>query len=341
MRRTACLVGLSCTLCLIAGASDQGRAGRLEGEKVSVMFGIVGTPPSAATFRFGGVGSGGLTVGASARVPLFGVDGEKCGMLATFGESAEQLLRSHPLVYAVDVKVVDAVLDEIHLAVDWRRYTRPSGARRPAVGDHLDVTLKEGQRMVLDVIDRPAFLPSQCAGRNFMLEMTPSVEEDPAFADRQIAYDLWLVHEQPNGQRTTFAWKASGKQGQELTFQFPDRVLGAPGQASGDSGPHLRLGIKGEVRGRLRQDGRLDLGVDLTQQLALADGTSATYGNEEVKRIRIQPGETIRIDIPLPQPPADHDGQTGGYQQCLQGHTLGLILTATPLQLFWRRGPLG
>jgi hypothetical protein len=333
MRRVACVWTLFNALCVVSSVSGQEKAGRLEGEKVSVDFQLLGTQTSGGMRYFAGLGVQGVDeklgswrIGAGAAGP------KGCGGVASMAENPEQMLRSYPLVYAVDVKVIDAKLDEIHLVVDWKRYTRPSGARRPAAGDHLDVTLKEGERTVLDVIDRPEFLSGPCAARNSMLEMTPSILEDPALANRQIAYDLWLVDEQPNAKRATSAWKATGKQGQELTFQFPDRLLSPPGQAPGDAGPHLRASINGKIRGRLHQDGSLDLAVDVDQSLSRADRTAGTSGHEGTKRIRIQPGETIRIDIPLPQPPADRSGQTSGYQQCLQGHTLGLILTATPLQ---------
>ena len=335
MRRVACVWSLLNALCLVSSVSGQEKVGRLEGEKVEVDFHILATRPSAGMGQLGGLDVRGLAVGEKLDAWQIGagaVGPKGCGGVASMTMSPEQMLRSYPLVYAMGVKVVDAELNEIHLAVDWKRYTRPSGARRPAAGDHLDVTLKEGERTVLDVIDRPEFLSGPCATRNVTLEMTPSILEDPALADRQIAYDFWLTHEQPNAKRETSAWKATGKQGQELTFQFPDTLLSGAGQASGDAGPHLRLSINGKIRGRLRRDGSLDLAVDVDQSLSRADRSAATSGHEGTKRIRIQPGETIRIDIPLPQPPADHDGQTSGYQQCLQGHTLGLILTATPLQ---------
>lgn len=327
MKRIMWLLGLCGILGLAAGLPATETTGESEGARVTVLFNGLGSTLSAATMPYGGVAIGG---GAGESVSmLIGYSAEKCGMRASFSENVESLLRSHPLVYAANVKVVAAEMDRIQLTVDWKRFVRSSGATHPFAGDHLEITLKEGERVVVDVLDRPTFLNPQCAGRNFMLEMTASIDEAPAFAERQIAYDLWLVHDAPQAKRVTSAWKATGKQGEKLHLQFPDEVLRNAGEVGAEDQSPLKLKVEGNIRGRLRPDGSLDVAVELTQSIGTTH--ASRYQREGVKRIRVQPSETVRLDIPL-EAPAGRDAQGEQATERLRGHKLGLVLTATPVR---------
>jgi hypothetical protein len=330
MKRIACLLSLCGTLALAVGPSAEEESSR-SGGRVTVLFDGLGSPLSAATMPYGGAAMGG-GVGETFSMPVIGFKGEGCGMLATFGGvgTVGQLLPSHPLVYTADVQIVGVEMDRIQLAVDWKRFVRSSGATRPSAGDHLEITIKEGERVVVDVLDRPAFLNPKCAGRNFMLEMTPSIDEEPAFAERQIAYDLWLVHEAPQAKRATSVWKATGKQGEKLHLRFPDEVLRNAGEVGAEDQSPLKLKVDGDILGRLRPDGGLDVGVELTQSIGTDHGSRSQ--SEGVKRFRVQPGETVRLDIPLIGAPAGRDAQGEQRTVPLQGHKLGLILTATPVR---------
>jgi hypothetical protein len=315
----AVLTGL---LCLVVGLSAEETAGGLDDEWVLVTIEGLGTPLSGPTLAIGSSASALVPGGQSFRFLLgyLGDKDESCGIVApAFGGNVDQYLQNNPLVYTADVKVLEAEMDRIKLAVDWKRHTKtPDASPRPLAGDRFEVTLKEGQRMVLDVIDRPNFLNPQC--RNFMLQMTPSILEQAPFVERQITYELWFVHEAPDGKRVTSSWKATGRQGEKLHLQFPDEVLG---KAAGDAAD-LRLRIEGDVRGRMRQGGGIDVGVDLSETILTTRKSQSRH--QGVKRVHVQPGETIRIDIPESDQRA---GQLGSPY--LRGHKLGLVLTATPV----------
>jgi hypothetical protein len=56
--------------------------------------------------------------------------------------------------------------------------------------------------------------PDWLCARNFAIELTAGLAEDPALARRQIAYDLWLVHEAPGGQRQSRHLELTANQGE-------------------------------------------------------------------------------------------------------------------------------
>jgi hypothetical protein len=123
------------------------------------------------------------------------------------------------------------------------------------------------------------------------------------------------------------AWKATGRQGQKLDFEFPHTLLPQQAGSEAGDGPDLKVSVGGQIRGRVRKDGSIDLGLQVRRNLWFVAGrASATTGGGE-KRLRLQPGETIRVDVPSSGAGPDADR----YGRSLSGHSFGLIITATPL----------
>src|SRR5207245_5760643 len=85
------------------------------------------------------------------------------------------------------------------------------------IADEGEATLSEGGRMLLDFV--PVLEASSGCYRNVALELSASIPEDPAFKDRRIGYDLWLVSED-HGKRLTRRLQLIGKQGESAAFDY-------------------------------------------------------------------------------------------------------------------------
>src|SRR6266496_6859642 len=77
------------------------------------------------------------------------------------------------------------------------------------------------------------------------------VAEDPALAERRIAYDLWLVDEGPGGPSTTRRSRMTAKHGEKRDFDFEPLRWSIP-EGNGDVGPAgAKAHVSGHVRGRM------------------------------------------------------------------------------------------
>jgi hypothetical protein len=122
-------------------------------------------------------------------------------------------------------------------------------------------------------------------------------------------------HETGAGKRTTSVSRLTGKHGEKLSFAFPRAPL------SGRTGPegNPSVEVKGELRGRIRQGGAIDLALVTERVVFSASGVASENG---AKQLRMQAGETLRVDLP----PA---GEL--LQDDLAGHTFALVIKATAL----------
>jgi len=194
-----------------------------------------------------------------------------------------------------------------------------------AAGEESQVTLGEGDRVLLDFLPTPS---STCM-RNAALELTARVKEDPALTARQIAYDLWLVHE-TNGQKTTERAQFTARHGEKASFAFPaQRLAVASSRSAHASG--LRVTVSGYLRGRIRPDGTIQLALGTSRGLSYLqagapeeEGDQATESGE--KAVNLEPGEAIRVD--LPGAPRGVDQVQHQMAAGLAGHSFALILTA-------------
>jgi hypothetical protein len=309
-----------------------------DGEKVSVTFTVLETSTSGATSRLHTIPFD-LGVGQTAVSDLmhgnpfsFGVAGEPsgCGSRSGF-QSAESILAEYPVAWSADARVLEASTDRLVLSASWRRLARGSdgGPIESASEEIPSFSLREGERVLLDFVRTPG---SRCF-RNAALEITAQVREDTAFASRQIAYDLWLVHETPGGKKTAARTQLTAGQGERLPFTFPRQKLPALVRVTTDH--ELQVTITGKVRGRIRSDGSLELSLTTDRMLSYlaSDGSDdGGIGEGGEKIVDIRPGETIQVELPDPsQGVARADPRASRMAQDLAGHSFAVVLRARPL----------
>jgi len=312
------------------------------GEKVSVTFNLLVTPREAATLPGVSMGPIDLAVGetmvgnGTAHPFAFGAAGDPDGCGAGVGiEPVEVTLARYRMAWTADVKVMEASTDELVLSGGWERFTRGADGRRVRAGGASipRLSLREGERVLLDLVAPPSSGEPTCM-RNFALELTAQVKEDPALANSQIAYDLWLLHETKDGKRTTARTQLTASQGERLSFAFPKEKLPAS-PSGGEDDQKLEVAFTGKVRGRVRSDGRVAVSLDTHRMLSYVapDGSNdGGIGEGGEKMVDVRPGEAVRVELPDPaRGVARGDPRAPRMARDLAGHSFALVLSARPL----------
>jgi hypothetical protein len=320
-------------LLLLTAEAPKAAQDALSREKAQVVLRVLGTWPAAATTPIGETRadlSDGepytTTIGTRTSGP------PTCGSNVMF--SFGSLRASDYLhVWEAHLELRQATLESIQIVVDWKRLVAgPDGATRVAGGDHREITLREGDRHLLDFVEASPCLKSVA------LELSASIGEDTDLAGRRIGYDMWLVSEK-DGQRTTRRWQVSGKQGEKVDFDFgPVRTrLDGIHLTNGESDV-FETTVNGHIRGRLRDDG-LEVALMANRDTGPSDRHWMAGGYGE-KVVRVASGETIQLDLPapkeIPRPPVANtpEGQTHGDEilRSLARQRVSLILTARPME---------
>jgi len=125
-----------------------------------------------------------------------------------------------PVAWRVQARVLEASLDGIRVEVSWTRLVAEGGAGfvEGRVAPPEVATLDPGDRLLLDFVEDPPF-PRQGCIENLALELSasfPVVEEATG-----LAYEIWMVHEDPSGRTESRKWMSRSLQGEEATFRFP------------------------------------------------------------------------------------------------------------------------
>jgi hypothetical protein len=309
------------------------------GEKVGLSFSLLATPREGATWRMVAMGPFDLGVGESMVHPdratpfAFGALGDPggCGAGVTT-EPVAAVLARYRYAWTADVTLLEASRDRLVLGATWERFeSGPAGSPvRSAGGTIPQVSLREGERVLIDFVAPPLAAEPPCM-RNFALELTAELREDPALAGKQIAYDLWLVHDAPNGEKTSRRWEATLRHGEKTRFQFPHEML--PVQTIGNGPQQLQVDVTGHVRGRIRKDGALELALGTERMLSYVSsdggGGDGGVGESGEKTVRVQPEEAIRVE--LPGAPRGAGKREELMTRDLAGHSFALVLRAKPL----------
>jgi hypothetical protein len=327
---------LPCLLIPLVGAVLAGDDGRpvAGAQKASVSVHMLRTARGGATIRTMSMGPFGLAPGEKVPPTVFAVGGgpQGCSEEMTVRESPDGMLGGFPLVWTVDVEVRSVSTDAIVLGIAWERLTRAGNGRDKLAGSSKpeQVTLREGERVLLDFADRFPSGEALCA-QSVAIEVTAEVAEDPALAHRQIRYDLWLVHDAPGRPRASRQLELTTTHGQQATFQFPHQtlpVLAKPTAHQPETA--LQVDVKGTLRGRVRPDGTLDVSLETHRSLWYV----SSHGGEHVgdggqKFLHLGPQEIIRVDLPGT---TRNTMQPERYARDLSGHSFALILRARPLE---------
>jgi hypothetical protein len=210
--------------------------------------------------------------------------------------------------WQVQVQLVAIDGDKTTLDVSWTRADSVNSAAPPHVADRRVMTLRLGQRHVLDFLSVEN-LDEKTA--NVVLEVeTPlddsmSIESALSRARAEssepskptLAYDLWLVHETADGRKITRRIDISGQDSLMARFRFEPLAFSveAAGAADDPNGP-VKVGVEGGVMGRVRDDGSLEMTLLSMRIISCARGLTAHESG--VKQFSTLPGETTAVDLP-------------------------------------------
>jgi len=255
-----------------------------------------GQPPEA---RFaGGVRGGTGAVGASGVTG--GVSGVTGGVVGGIVSSPENRPPSAPAnvpplqydyLWQVDVKPVSIAIDVVTFEMDWKRTDVKDGARQVAAGDHRTITLRQGEKHLLDFI----VCPEDSRYANVFLELQASPVEDPSVEDATFGYDLWLVHQTADGAKVTRHAVVTGRQGEKVNFTFASVPLSLDAAAPDADSPY-RLRVSGTIAGRVKPDGTIEIALRPTRREQFATGGGGIGGG--TKTFVAKPEETISIALP-------------------------------------------
>lgn len=238
----------------------------------------------------------GRSGGSDAKPPeaYVGAAGVRVGMAA--GGIVSSPASTPPLQYdylwQVDVKPVSIAIDVVTFDLDWNRTDIKDGTRQVAAGDHRTITLRQGERHLLDFITcSPG---SRCA--NLFLEVKASPVEDASVADVTFGYDLWLVHQTADGAKATRHAVVTGRQGEKVNFSFPSVPLPLDAAAAPDTDSPYRLRVSGTIAGRMKPDGTIEIALQPTRRQQFPTGGGGIAGG--TKTFAAKPEETTSIALP-------------------------------------------
>jgi hypothetical protein len=229
-------------------------------------------PPEA---YFGGVGVRSTVVG---------------GGVVTSPSTAPAL--TYDYLWQVDVKPVSIAMDVVTFDVDWTRTDVRDGARQVGAGDHRTITLRQGEKHLLDFVTCSPDAP--CA--NLFLEVQAAPVEDPALAETALSYDLWLVHQTPDGRKVTRHALVSGRQGEKLSFNFAPVPLQLEAATPPGADSPYRLQVSGTIVGRLKPDGTIEVALSPARKERSPMGSTGLGAG--AKTFMSKPDETTSIVLP-------------------------------------------
>lgn len=272
---------------------------------------------------------------AGWRTGLIRLGSSGCGNGALFGagesEAAPAAIDQFPdaaAVWTISARLVSSEEDRATVDLRWRRDIRQPGL---LPGDSIEaaqrVELRVGRRGVLDLVRGD---PRRGACDSFAILIGLKMRPWLAMRDAAISYDLWLVQRQVDGQETVDRFTTRGRQGGDARFFFRTLDYTAAGLHLDDpAAADLRQYISGSITGTLFDTDRIDLTIDVSQNVAHADGTIGSGGR---KRLTIRNGETVQFDLPASV--EGHLSKLGDLGQIFKGQRTAIRLTP---RVLWSR----
>ena len=215
-----------------------------------------------------------------------------------------------PHVWWAEVKALPREIGRVELEITWEHlFAERSGEPVKVAGDTRRISVREGERHVLDFVEVDAVSEGGCY-RNVTVDVTAHVIEGPSLAGALLRYDLWHRHTAGPGRRTALQrLQMVGEHGRAMEFRFAPVRFPVPGARLEDgSEVESIIEVSGEVRGRIRADGTIDVSLDATRWVDAEKAGSPRrggIGGGGTKRFNVVPGETVTMRLPTPS------GRTG------------------------------
>jgi hypothetical protein len=227
--------------------------------------------------------------------------------------------------WSVRFTLVSVQIDKITVDVTMdRRDNEPSAGR--TVTRHLVLT--ENAPHVLDFVEADG--SETCAARSMMLEVSAAFDEASAFARELLSYELWLTHRDAAGREWTRRESRSARQGELVDFRFrPLRWTLDALQSAGDREMAIDEHVSGAIRGRIREDGQIDVSFQAMRELGSGAGSTGSRGGRKI--FIVQSGEPVRLELP-PATGRSTISRTNGsntrldYAELFGGHSTAVIV---------------
>lgn len=250
---------------------------------------------------------------------------------AGFGSRAlasPEALADAAAVWTISARLVSTEEDRATVDLRWHRDVRPSSV---VPDDSVDATrrieLRVGRRGVMDLVTGD---PAQDQCESFAILLGLKMQPFMAADDAAIAYDLWLIQRQIDGQETLERFTATGRQGDNADFFFRTLDYTSGGLRLEDSSnAELHQYIGGSVTGTLFDTDRIDLTIDVMQNVGYSGGTVGSGGR---KRLTVRNGETVQFD--LPSSIGGHISKLGDVGRIFKGQRTAIRLTP---RVLWSR----
>ena len=198
----------------------------------------------------------------------------------------------------IEGRLVDLREGEATIDFRWmRRINRGDLTPADSITTEQRLVLREGDPRVLDVVRTNRRPATGCD--SFALTYELQLAGPRALANAAIAYDLWLVQRDADGELLTDRYQVTAKQGQQVEYFFRPVPYTADGRRSDGGEAAILMNVSGAIRGRVRTDGNIDLTVDASRGFTNAAATAGA-GNKGRTMVTVRPGETIEVDTNLP-----------------------------------------
>lgn len=195
-------------------------------------------------------------------------------------------------LWQADTKVVSIDVDTVTFELDWKRSDLKDGTLQFARGDHRTITLRQGEKHLLDFIP----LSPDARDANMFVEVEAEPVEDAALRNVILGYDLWLVHQTADGVKTTRHAVVTGRQGEKVSFNFAPVPLAIDAAAAAGADSPFRLYVNGTITGRQSSDGSIQIALQSTRKNGTPEGVYGFEGG--TKTFSAKADETISIAIP-------------------------------------------
>ena len=256
----------------------------IEGRRLQTRGGEVGSA---------GMSSGALSVGKRVTA-VFAQPPDMCGLAVQGFGTPDANATSGWIVHATPLRV-DVDDDAVTIRIEWTR-SRSGGKQSSGPGGNLEVTLRPGQSLPLDVVELPATstLYQTCGMLGSILRIgvvnRPSADQDR----RLIAADLWLIERTTDGVERSQLQSVRGQLNQHTPFYF-DTTTGRG--ASLDIFGHFTASVDGDsLMMKLATRSRV-----MTDQ-QLSSSSMAEFDRHPVREIestiRLKGDDVIEIQLP-------------------------------------------
>lgn len=232
-----------------------------------------------------------------------------------------------PVAWHVEARLAELGQGEATIDLRWaRRVTRADLVPAGFFTSEQRVILREGDMRILDLVRTTRRPPPECDSVALSFEV--EFQGPREFEGAAIAYDLWLVQQDADGELVTDRYQVTARQAQQVDYFFRPIGYTVDGRRSVTDSAAIVMNVSGAIRGRVRSDGNIDLTVDGSRQFSNAAGSAAVSSGGRTM-LTVRPGETIEVDTDLPL--ARQLSNVGDLNQVFGKHRTAVRITARRL----------